>query len=68
MIEIMRYITPYSVIMAINLEPIYSIIIALIIFNNSETMNTSFYLGGTVILFTVFLDGYIKTKKKSLEK
>ena len=35
MIEIMRYITPYSVIMAINLEPIYSIIIALIIFNNS---------------------------------
>ena len=68
MIEIMRYMTPYSVIMAINLEPIYSIIIALIIFNDSEAMNTFFYLGGTLILLTVFFDGYIKAKKKSLKK
>ena len=68
MIEIMRYMTPYSVIMAVNLEPIYSIIIALIIFNDSESMNTFFYLGGTLILLTVFFDGYIKAKKKSLKK
>ncbi len=68
MIEIMRYITPYSVIMAVNLEPIYSIIIALIIFNESEAMNTSFYTGGSLILIIVFLDGYIKAKNKSLKK
>ena len=54
--------------MAVNLEPIYSIIIALIIFNDSESMNTFFYLGGTLILLTVFFDGYIKAKKKSLKK
>lgn len=63
MIEIMRYITPYSLIMAVNLEPIYSVIIALIIFNESETMNLSFYLGGAIILCIVFLDGYIKNKQ-----
>ena len=68
MIEIMRYMTPYSVIMAVNLEPIYSIIIALIIFNDSEAMNTFFYFGGTLILLTVFFDGYIKAKKKSFKK
>ena len=63
MIEIMRYITPYSLIMAVNLEPIYSVIIALIIFNESETMNLSFYIGGGIILAIVFLDGYIKNKQ-----
>ena len=63
MIEIMRYITPYSVIMAVNLEPIYSIIIALMIFKTSEEMNLSFYIGSTIILFIVFLDGYIKNKQ-----
>jgi drug/metabolite transporter (DMT)-like permease len=65
MTEIMRHITPYALIMAINLEPIYSIIIGLIIFSESEKMNLSFYIGSTIILFIVFLDGYIKNKKQS---
>ena len=65
MTEIMRHITPYALIMASNLEPIYSIIIGLIIFSESEKMNLSFYIGSTIILFIVFLDGYIKNKKQS---
>ena len=63
MIEIMRYITPYAVIMAVNLEPIYSIILALFLFNKTESMNFSFYIGSSIILFIVFLDGYIKNRK-----
>ena len=39
--EIMRHITPYSLIMAINLEPVYSIIFALIIFGD----NYHFHVG-----------------------
>ena len=62
MTEIMRHITPYSLIMAINLEPIYSILLALIIFGDSEVMSTSFYIGGSVIIAVVFLEGYIKNK------
>ena len=49
--------------MAVNLEPIYSIVLALILFGESEEMTTSFYIGGSVIILTVFLDGYLKTKK-----
>ena len=60
MTEIMRHITPYSLIMAINLEPIYSIILALIIFGDSEFMNTSFYIGSTIIISVVFLEGFLK--------
>ena len=66
MVEIMRHITPYAVIMAVNLEPIYSILLALIIFQESELMEAPFYIGASIILFTVFLDGYIKNKQDKL--
>ena len=61
--EIMRYITPYSLIMAINMEPIYSILLALFIFGESELMSTSFYIGGSIIIGVVFLEGYLKNKQ-----
>ena len=63
MTEIMRHITPYSLIMAINLEPIYSIILALLIFGEDELMSTSFYIGSCIIIGVVFLEGYIKNKQ-----
>ena len=61
--EIMRYITPYSLIMAINLEPIYSIVLALLIFGDTELMSTSFYIGSCVIIGIVFLEGFLKNKQ-----
>ena len=64
MVEIMKYISPYSLIMAINLEPIYSIVLALIIFSESEHMNLSFYIGASVIILVVFLESYLKNKIK----
>ena len=63
MTEIMKHITPYSLIMAINLEPIYSIILALVIFGDSELMSNSFYIGSSVIIGIVFLEGYLKNKQ-----
>jgi len=63
MTEIMRHITPYSLIMAVNMEPIYSIILALFIFGDTELMSTSFYIGGSIIIGVVFLEGYLKNKQ-----
>ena len=63
MTEIMKHITPYSLIMAINLEPIYSILLALLIFGDAEKMSSSFYIGASIIIAVVFLEGYIKNKQ-----
>ena len=63
MTEIMKHITPYSLIMAINLEPIYSILLALLIFGDAEKMSISFYIGASVIIAVVFLEGYLKNKQ-----
>ena len=49
--------------MAVNLEPIYSIILALLIFGDTELMSTSFYIGSFVIIGVVFLEGYLKNKQ-----
>tara|TARA_A100001037_G_scaffold123667_1_gene112382 strand:- start:124 stop:954 length:831 start_codon:yes stop_codon:yes gene_type:complete len=63
MTEIMKHITPYSLIMAINLEPIYSILLALLIFGDAEKMSSSFYIGASIIIVVVFLEGYLKNKQ-----
>ena len=66
-VEVMKSLSPYSVIMAVNLEPIYSIVLALILFGESEEMTSSFYIGGSAIILTVFLEGYLKTKTKAMK-
>jgi drug/metabolite transporter (DMT)-like permease len=63
MTEIMRHITPFSLIMGINMEPIYSILLALLIFKESEFMNPAFYIGGSIIIGVIFLEGYLKNKQ-----
>ena len=68
-VEVMKFLSPYTVIMAVNLEPVYSILLALLLFGDSENMNFSSYLGASLILGTVTLDGYLKKRndKKSLK-
>jgi drug/metabolite transporter (DMT)-like permease len=64
-VDIMKYITPYTVMLTINLEPVYGIILAVLIFGEKEQMSPQFYLGAIVILFTVILNGIVKNKKKA---
>ena len=50
--------------LTINLEPIYAIILALIIFGEKEEMNSEFYLGAFIVLFVVLLNGILKNVKR----
>jgi drug/metabolite transporter (DMT)-like permease len=63
-VKIMKHISPFSVMLTINLEPIYGIILALILFKETETMDSNFYIGTIIILFTIVLNGIIKYFKK----
>lgn len=67
-VDVMKYISPYTVMLTINLEPIYAIIMALIIFGEKEKMNPEFYLGAGIVLFVVLLNGLIKNKTAILSK
>lgn len=67
-VKVMKYLSPYTVMLTINLEPVYGIILALLIFKDSEHMNPMFYVGAGIILLTVILNGVIKKYKKDETK
>jgi len=64
-VDIMKYLTPYTVMLTINLEPVYGIILAVLVFGEKEKMSTQFYIGAMIILITVILNGIVKNKKKA---
>lgn len=59
-IHVMKWISPYTVMLTINMEPVYGILLALLVFGDSEKMGTQFYYGTIIILLTVIANGIIK--------
>ncbi len=62
-VHIMKYISPFTVVLTYNLEPVYGIILAILIFGNSEIMSANFYYGAILILLTILLNAIFKLKK-----
>ncbi|MDW3194737.1 MAG: DMT family transporter [Cytophagales bacterium] len=54
-VELMRRISAFTINLIINLEPVYGIILALLIFGASEKMSSSFYFGTGIILISVLI-------------
>lgn len=64
-VYVMKYISPYTVVLTYNLEPIYGIILAIILFPQKEIMSLEFYLGAILIISTVILNGILKNRYKN---
>lgn len=64
-VGVMKKLSPYTVMLTTNLEPVYGIILAYFIIGESEQMSLSFYIGSVVILLTVILNGIIKNKQSN---
>jgi drug/metabolite transporter (DMT)-like permease len=62
-IAVMRHLRPFSLMLAINMEPVYGILIGLLIFGSDEKMSLPFYIGTLLILSSVLMNGYLKLKK-----
>lgn len=62
--SVMKFLSPYTVMLTINLEPIYGILLAVLIFKEKEQMSPTFYFGALLILITVVLNAVIKAKHK----
>ena len=61
-VSVMKSISAYTVTMTVNLEPIYSILLALIIWPETEKMPSLFYISFGIILMCLFLNAYLKKK------
>ena len=63
-IAVMRHLTPFSLMLAINMEPVYGILFGILIFGSDEKMSFAFYIGTLLILLSVLTNGFLKLKKK----
>lgn len=54
-VELMKRLTVFSINLTINLEPVYGIVLAVLIFGEREKMTPEFYLGTLIILISVLI-------------
>ncbi len=68
-VTLMKHISPFSLLLAINMEPIYGILLAFVFFNEYDTMTPYFFIGAGIILSTVFIDAFARrNQRKALAK
>ena len=68
-VKVMQRLTPYTVMLTTNLEPVYGIVLAYFILGGKEKMSVEFYVGAVIIIITVILNGVFKhyqNKKENL--
>ena len=61
----LKSITPFTVNLSYNLEPLYGILLAFLIYREDKELESGFYYGMAVILFTVLLQSWRVWKKKA---
>lgn len=64
-IKLMKFISPFTLILTVNLEPVYGIILAFFIFGASEHMSPIFYGASCVMILAIVVNGIIKSKRKN---
>ncbi|ACU06894.1 predicted permease [Flavobacteriaceae bacterium 3519-10] len=64
-VSLMKYISPFTLILTINLEPVYGIILAFFIFGESEQMSPVFYIASVVMISAIVINGVIKARKSA---
>lgn len=63
--NLLKKMSPFTIVLTNNLEPIYGIILALILFGEKERMSLPFYIGGVIIFSSVLINGIVKSRKFS---
>jgi drug/metabolite transporter (DMT)-like permease len=59
-VNLTKYISPYTIVLTVNLETVYGIIWAILFYNENKEVTPSFYLGVLIILLAIFLNSYLK--------
>ncbi len=61
-VNVMKVLSAYTVVLSINMEPVYGIVMAHFFFPEDERMSAGFYLGTLIILVSVFTYPLVKRR------
>ena len=67
-VKVMQVVSPFTVVLSNNLEPVYAIVLALLIFGEKEKMKPTFYIGAFLIFLLVLINGLIKNRRQIKNK
>jgi len=59
-VNLSKYISPYTIVLTVNLETVYGIIWAILFYKENNEVKPTFYIGVCIILFAIFLNTYLK--------
>lgn len=67
--QALRHVSPFVMNLSVNLEPVYSIILAAFIFQEHKELNLGFYAGASIIILAVAAHGLLEwNMKRKLRK
>ena len=61
-VNLMKHLSPYTINLTVNLEGVYGIILACILFHENKDLSITFYMGFGIILIVIFLNALLKQK------
>lgn len=63
-VNLMKYISPFTLLLNVNLEPVYGILLAWLIFGESEEMTPLFYIATAIMVLAIVVNVILKKKPK----
>lgn len=67
-IEVVKHLGAFTVSLSINLEPVYTILLAIFILNENELLSGNFYIGSVLIVVVVILNAVVKSYQRKIQK
>lgn len=67
-IEVVKRLGAFTVSLSINLEPVYTILLAIFILKENKVLGSQFYIGAAIIVLVVIANAVLKYYQKANEK
>jgi drug/metabolite transporter (DMT)-like permease len=61
-LQALRHVSAFTTQLTLNLEPVYAIVLAALLFHEYRQLTPSFYVGVAVIIATVFLQPWLTAR------
>lgn len=69
-LEALKKVSAFTMNLSVNLEPLYSIVLAIILFKEDELLNNGFYIGAVIVISSVFIHSLMqyRVRDKSISE
>lgn len=64
MVDVVKKLGAFTASLTINLEPVYTMVLAIVILNENEILGDKFYIGSAMIISVVIANAIVKSKMK----